>query len=78
MNKKFLYGISVFATVAVAVGNVNVNSQNDLSEVSLANIEALAVEASSSGDFTVTIYNPNHWSCNRGGGSCCPPLSGSC
>jgi anti-sigma regulatory factor (Ser/Thr protein kinase) len=47
MNKKILYGIAVLAIAAVAAWNVNLNSQNnDLSDISLANVEALAEESS--------------------------------
>jgi hypothetical protein len=45
MNKKFLYGIAIFAVAAVAAWNVNLNSQkSDMSGLSLANVEALAGE----------------------------------
>jgi hypothetical protein len=47
MNKKFLYGIAVLAIAAVAAFNVNLGSKSDnLSGVSLANVEALADETS--------------------------------
>jgi hypothetical protein len=44
MKKKFLSGITAIAIVAFAVVNVNINSQNDnlLSDLALANVEALA------------------------------------
>ncbi|MDR0680723.1 MAG: hypothetical protein LBG15_02555 [Dysgonamonadaceae bacterium] len=46
MIKKIWSGIALLAIVAVAAWNVNLNSQsNDLSEISLANIEALAQES---------------------------------
>jgi hypothetical protein len=46
MKKKILGGIAILAIAAVAVFNVNFNSQsNDLSDVSLANVEALAQES---------------------------------
>ena len=42
-NGIFLYGLAVLAIAAVAAGNVNFNSQASLmSDVALANIEALA------------------------------------
>jgi hypothetical protein len=46
MKKNFLYGISVLAIAAVAAWNVNFNSQknNGLSDIQLANVEALAQE----------------------------------
>jgi hypothetical protein len=45
MNKKFLSGFAVLAIAAVAAWNVNFNSQtNGMSDLALANIEALAGE----------------------------------
>ncbi|MDR1582924.1 MAG: NVEALA domain-containing protein [Prevotellaceae bacterium] len=47
MKKKILGGIAVLAIAAVAMMNVNFNSQsNELSAISLANVEALAEESS--------------------------------
>jgi hypothetical protein len=43
MYKKFFYGIAVLGVAALAAWNVNVNSQKvELSDVMLANVEALA------------------------------------
>jgi hypothetical protein len=48
MFKKSLGGIALLAIAAVAVMNVNLNSQsNDLSDISLANVEALAGDETS-------------------------------
>jgi chromate transport protein ChrA len=50
IKKKILYGITVIAIAAVAAWNVSVNlnsQKNELSDISLANIEALASENSS-------------------------------
>ena len=45
MNKKIFYGIAVFVVAVVAAWNVNFGSQmKGMSDVSLANIEALAQE----------------------------------
>ena len=42
-KSKFLYGLAILAIAAVAAGNVNFNSQTNLmSDLTLANIEALA------------------------------------
>jgi len=48
MNKKNIYAsITVFAISAMAAFNVNVNTQdNVISDLSLANVEALASETS--------------------------------
>jgi predicted membrane chloride channel (bestrophin family) len=50
MKKKFLYGISVLAIAAVAVINITLSNgkTNSLSDLQLANVEALAQESSSS------------------------------
>ena len=44
MNKKKIYGIAVFIVAAMAAWNVNVYASKEvgLSDVSLANVEALA------------------------------------
>ncbi|MDR1225948.1 MAG: NVEALA domain-containing protein [Prevotellaceae bacterium] len=53
MKKKFLIGIAAVAVAAVAAVNVNFASQNnDLSALSLANIEALAEEQDTPRDST--------------------------
>jgi hypothetical protein len=47
MCKKIIGGITVIAIAAVAVWNVSVNlnsQKNELSDISLANVEALATE----------------------------------
>jgi hypothetical protein len=46
IKKKILGGTALLAIAAVAAWNMNLNSQgNDLSDVSLANVEALAQES---------------------------------
>jgi hypothetical protein len=46
MKKYIISGIAVLAIAAVAAWNVNFNSQkNELSDVQLANVEALAQES---------------------------------
>jgi hypothetical protein len=45
MKKKIIYGAAMFAIAALAAINVNVNNRdNGLSDVALANIEALGSE----------------------------------
>ena len=45
MKKRILYGIPVFAIVAIAISNVVINSNKEFfSDTSLANVEALAQE----------------------------------
>jgi hypothetical protein len=66
MSKKILYGIAVLAIAAVAAWNVNLNSQgNDLSDISLANVEALAGE----GGTTVTSCLGLWGSCSTASGA---------
>ncbi|MDL2241948.1 NVEALA domain-containing protein [Bacteroidales bacterium OttesenSCG-928-L03] len=79
MKKKIFGGILVIALAVVAAFNVNLNSgNNELSLLCLANVEALAVETNSPGEWTVTVSSPISWKCDRGGNSCCPMLSGAC
>ena len=42
MKKKLLYGFAVLAIAAAAAFNMSVNSNSGLSDISLANVEALA------------------------------------
>ncbi len=42
MKKKIFSGIAVLAIATVAAFNVNFSTGNDLSDISLANVEALA------------------------------------
>jgi hypothetical protein len=73
MKKFILGGIAVLAIAAVAVVNVNLGSKSsDLSTISLANVEALAIEIGSPGNWTVTILGAHSWRCDSGGGVCCP------
>jgi hypothetical protein len=45
MKKYILYTVVILAVAAVAAWNVNLNSEgNKLSELSLANVEALALD----------------------------------
>jgi hypothetical protein len=70
MNKKILYGIAVLAIAAVAAWNVNLNSQSsDLSDISLANVEALA-----DGECTAKAGDP----CYKGSYNSALPLAVSC
>ena len=51
MKKKIFGGIAVLAIAVVAAWNVNVNSRtNGMSDVQLANVEALAGESGSGGN----------------------------
>ena len=80
MNKKVLKVAFVAAIAMVSAINVfNAQKAEMLSDVALANVEALAElegdkpgSGSSIGRWIVTIYNPMHWKCDQGGGMCCP------
>ena len=82
MKKKIFGCIAVLAIAAVAAWNVSVNfsSQKDeLSDIFLANADALAIEISSQGNWTVTILGVHSWRCDSGGKVCCPDFySESC
>jgi hypothetical protein len=72
MKNKILGGIAVLAIAAVAVMNVSLGSKsNDLSAVSLANVEALAQESGNTVDCpggSCTYANSYGESCS----ACCP------
>jgi len=57
MKKKILYGIVVLAIAAIAAFNVNLNTNDEMSLLTLANIEALASEGVDQCD--ITKYNRN-------------------
>ena len=57
MNKKIFYGIAVFVVAVVAVWNVNFGSQiKGMSDISLANVEALAWEEIGSSEDYCNIH----------------------
>ena len=58
MKKKIFYGFAVLAIAAVAAFNMGLHSANGLSDISLANVEALAqIEG------TTQCYTPEDFSC---------------
>jgi hypothetical protein len=66
MKKKILGGIAVLAIVAVAVVDVNLGAKsNDLSDLSLANVEALANrEANTGWDWWTQGATKDEWADN--------------
>jgi hypothetical protein len=73
MKNKILSGFAALSIAAIAVFNLGlVSKSGDLSDVSLANVEALAIECSTSGTWTVEILGPHSWRCTTGGNLCCP------
>ncbi|MDR1582935.1 MAG: NVEALA domain-containing protein [Prevotellaceae bacterium] len=81
MKKYILGGVAAVVIAVLAGVNVNMNSQSEnlLSDLALANVEALAIELGSSGNWTVTILGTHSWRCTSGGSVCCPDFySESC
>ena len=71
--KKLIVGLAFIAVAAIAAWNVSINSNKyGLSDISLANVEALAVEISSPGRWSVDVISGSHWICTNGGRECCP------
>lgn len=68
----------VKATIVAVVGliaGINVfNAQKPtvLSDVAMANVEALADYEVGKGNWIVTIYTTDHWKCDPDGGVNCP------
>ena len=77
MRKKILTTAFAIAIAAVAAWNVNANREKtEMSDMALANVEALAAGEGSSccigSSFKVTSI-PGGWHCeNNKGNSCCP------
>jgi hypothetical protein len=71
--RKIITG-TIVAIAAVAAFNVNMNTQNEnLSDLSLANVEALAQSESLPYPvYIVTAYSPFLWKCAGGGSMYCP------
>ncbi|MDR2145535.1 MAG: NVEALA domain-containing protein [Tannerella sp.] len=69
MNRKFLYGLAVIVIAALAAVNLQVNNSQTgkLSDISLANVEALALETFCPGG-TCSYEFPGGGSCY----ACCP------
>lgn len=60
MKKKVLGGLVAMAITAIATFNINVNNNDDLSALTMANVEALAQSESGGG----------YKGCTSGGGYC--------
>ena len=72
--KKLIKKAAFVAAFALATGYGVYSSQEEveLSELALANVEALADEEIGNGSWVVTVYSPSHWDCNPNGGASCP------
>ncbi|MDR2910130.1 MAG: NVEALA domain-containing protein [Bacteroidales bacterium] len=83
MKKKLLCGIAAVAIAATIAFNMSLNANsNNLSDLSLANVEALTepeVTVSSPGNWSVIVVSDDNWICYDGGRVCCPEYhSASC
>ena len=81
MNKKIFGGIAVLVIASAMALSVSFSAKNDnLSDISLANVEALArIEINNPGTYTVRVYSLIEWYCDDGGKSCCPDKkTGNC
>ena len=82
MKKKVFGSIAVLAIAAMAAFNVNIKTQeNGLSDVSLANVEALASESlpngcSGSWDKVCCVCGNTHYTYAKSNGGSCTTKSG--
>ncbi len=74
MKKRILSELFALALLATAGYGVqkSVKSEAGLSDLALANVEALAQNEIGDGRWIVTVYSPSHWECNPNGGASCP------
>ena len=73
MKNKFLKSVFVIAIAMIAGINVyNAQKTVVLSDVAMANVEALADYEVGKGNWIVTIYTTDHWKCDPDGGVYCP------
>ncbi len=73
--KTVILSAAVAAVLLVGsyVGYKSMVTNEEFSDLELANIEALAdIELENGGDYIVTFYSTSHWTCTKGGSLCCP------
>lgn len=72
--KKKIFGVALIAAMALAAGwNFNQSKNEvDLSDLALANVEALARKEDPWAKFRVTVHDLHSWTCYEGGVSYCP------
>ncbi len=72
--KKYIIRTAFVAAFALMAGyNVYTSQQEKtMSDLALANVEALADEEIGNGIWIVTVYSPSHWKCDPNGGASCP------
>ena len=74
MKTKFIKVTFVAAIAMIGAINVfNANKTETLSNIALANVEALAeTEELKEGNWIVTVFTTSNWRCSPKGGVCCP------
>lgn len=73
MKKNIIRTAFVAAFVLMAGYSVYTSQQEKtMSDLALANVEALADEEISNGKWIVTVYSTSHWKCDPNGGASCP------
>lgn len=72
--KKNILKITFAAALAVVAGVTAYQAQDKemMSDLALANVEALANEEIGNGKWVVTVYSPTSWRCDPNGGASCP------
>jgi len=78
--KRKVFGIIGAAAVSAAVAfSGSIKSEGScLSDIALANVEALAKNEGFGDIWIVTYYSQDHWQCDPGSKWCCPHPSGGC
>lgn len=67
----------VFASAFALVAGYSVYASQqkiEMSDLAMANVEALADNEIGNGKWVVTVYSPNHWKCDPNGGASCPGI----
>ncbi|WP_373726209.1 NVEALA domain-containing protein [Bacteroides heparinolyticus] len=54
--------------------NKSLKSNANLSDLALANVEALTQSEIGDGRWIVAVYSPSHWRCDPNGGASCPGI----
>ena len=72
--KRNIIKAALFAVFAFVAGYGVYTSQKEtaMSDLAVANVEALAREEIGNGIWIVTVYSTSHWRCDPNGGASCP------
>lgn len=71
MKTNFIRGTFVAAIALMATVYAS-QQEKTMSDLALANVEALADEEIGNGKWIVTVYSTSHWKCDPNGGASCP------